>query len=181
MFSPQTRSSNAISHHHLALSFNNPSKATANLLKHNATEASIRQLAMWQCNTEDNARSAIESFVAQIFLKRHDAVLSSFMPQLWADGLDSSSISCAVGLRPVKDTPLFLEQYLEEPIDYILSKMTDDNVCRNNIVEIGNLASSSAGNSRKLFIFLVHYLAQHIKLNIEQRSKSTYIDYVFKQ
>jgi hypothetical protein len=65
---------------------------------------------------------------------------------------EDNDILAAVGFRYAKDEDLFLENYTSAPIDKILD------CSRNEIVEIGNLASAGQGASAFLFAAMASYL-----------------------
>ncbi len=53
---------------------------------------------------------------------------------------DTQIVACA-GLTLTSTAPLFSEQYLDEPIEQLISRLEGKSVSRNAIVEIGSLAS----------------------------------------
>jgi hypothetical protein len=53
-------------------------------------------------------------------------------------------VCAALGYRRAHIEPLFLEAYLNEPVETLLSNQFERCVTRNDIVEIGNLASCNA-------------------------------------
>ena len=67
----------------------------------------------------------------------------------------------AVGYRIANEKRLFLEQYLDKPIEHYLSDLDDQNpkkpLNRKHIVEIGNLAATKHGACRDLFQLLTQY------------------------
>jgi hypothetical protein len=68
-------------------------------------------------------------------------------------------ISAALGIRPAANgTPLFLEHYLDAPIENTLATKLQRPISRDSIVEVGNLAAEPPGSARYLFIALTAYL-----------------------
>lgn len=61
-------------------------------------------------------------------------------------------------MRLACEERLFLEQYLPRPIESCVGKVLKQSVRRQDIVEIGNLASAGAGASVFLFVALAAYL-----------------------
>jgi hypothetical protein len=89
-------------------------------------------------------RARIEAFVGQIYRDRFGAQVSSFLPQLLAGSDGSGALRAAVGYRLADAEPLFLEQYLDAPIEHALSGAIGAAVHRDQILEVGNLATDPA-------------------------------------
>ena len=68
------------------------------------------------------------------------------------------SILAAAGFRLAKNEPLFLEQYTQEPLEDIASRLYARTIKRDSIAEIGNLASDGKGASIFLFAAIASYL-----------------------
>lgn len=86
-------------------------------------------------------RAELEAFVRQRFERTHGAQVRSFMPTLlsiddrWGQRLG------VIGLRCAAEGPLYLEQYLDLPIERAIAAGTVTPApARRDIVEIGNLA-----------------------------------------
>lgn len=106
-------------------------------------------------------RSRVESFIAQRFMHAHGAHISQFMPRLIALFNARGNIVAALGLRHAAQESLFLEHYLQRPIEQVISSSRlsyGSTVSREGIVEIGNLASIDRFASRKLFKVLAELL-----------------------
>jgi hypothetical protein len=73
---------------------------------------------------------------------------------------DLGQVIAAIGLRRADEGALFLENYLKQPVEKIVEKATGGCVRREEIVEIGNLASAGKGASVFLFVTLAAYLRQ---------------------
>jgi hypothetical protein len=107
----------------------------------------------------DLNRSGVEAFIAKRFDQVYGAKLSYFMPYLLSAEREGK-IRGAVGFQPAKHTPLFLEAYLDKPIESTLSQKLSRNVDRDLIVEIGNLASISPKVTQTLFTLLSDIISQ---------------------
>lgn len=106
-------------------------------------------------------RAQAESFIARRFLDVHGARISEFMPELLTLSGDDGCILAAVGIRGAADEALFLEHYLDIPVESAIARKTDSAVPRpprESIVEIGNLASIDRRASRRLFQVLAGLL-----------------------
>ena len=99
-------------------------------------------------------RAQAERFIAQRFLEVHGARISEFMPELLTLSGNDGCMLAAVGIRSAADGPLFLEHYLDLPVESAIVKNAAEArpwPLRDAIVEIGNLASIDRRASRKLF------------------------------
>ena len=102
-------------------------------------------------------RHAAEEFIAAQFLKAYDARISEFMPELM--GLyDNGALSAACGLREAASESMFLEQYLEGPVETVLGEITGMPAERRTLIEIGNLSISRPGYARHLVCWLTLHL-----------------------
>lgn len=102
-------------------------------------------------------RPQVEQFSAQRFRNAHGAHISNFMPRLIALFNTRGDIVAALGLRCAAGEALFLEHYLQHPIEQAISTSPlgqHSMASRQDIVEIGNLASIDRFASRKLFRIL---------------------------
>lgn len=98
-------------------------------------------------------RSQLENLVADKFARAHGARIDAFLPYLIGLGAPEETVAIA-GLRFASDSPLFLEQYLERPIEQAISQAFRVPVDRGQIVEIGNLVSIKTGAASALFALL---------------------------
>jgi hypothetical protein len=107
-------------------------------------------------------RALVEDFIARRFFDVHGARISSFMPNLLTLFDEDGNPGAALGVRDAGYEPLFLEYYLDLPVEFVLAKNAD--LClppsRDCIAEIGNLASVDRRASRRLFGVLTAYLVQ---------------------
>jgi hypothetical protein len=106
-------------------------------------------------------RLQVEQFIAQRFLDMHGARINSFMPLLVALFGEQGNILAAVGIRSAEVDGLFLEHYLDTPVEQAISSKAGRAMSipqRDRIVEIGNLASIDRRASRSLFKALADLL-----------------------
>ena len=102
-------------------------------------------------------RKKVETFIAQRFLEVHGAQITAFMPQLLALFDDQGDVRAAVGMRDASLERLFLEYYLDLPVEQAIADQSGPGSVmaeRERIVEIGNLASIDRFASRSLFKLL---------------------------
>jgi hypothetical protein len=94
------------------------------------------------CARAGAERDALERFIKEGFQRNHGAVVRSFMPVLIGLRDAAGDIVGAAGYRPADLEPLYLEQYLDEPIEREIAKRTDEPAsARAQVAEIGNFAS----------------------------------------
>ena len=99
---------------------------------------------------EDAGRHELESYVHQRYQEIHGADICDFMPDLFALHGDGNDFLGVLGFRPADREPLFLEAYLNSPIETVLKQRLGTGPERSMIVEVGNLASSAPGGARWL-------------------------------
>ena len=80
------------------------------------------------------------------------------MPQLLALFDEQGEVLAAVGMRDASRQRLFLEYYLDHPVELSVRELAGVTVERERIVEIGNLASRDRRASRRLFNLLARHL-----------------------
>ncbi len=102
-------------------------------------------------------RRAAEDFIAGIFAQHYGARLPGFMPELMTLARDGS-VKAAVGIRSARD-PLFLERYLDEPIESAIERIAGRSVPRRAIAEVGQLAADRPGAGTALMLNLPRHLA----------------------
>ena len=81
-----------------------------------------------------------------------------FMPCLLGLHGDNGEVQGAVGLRSAQRRPLFLERYLDEPIELAVARRSGRPVPREEIVEVGNLAAFGSASARLLIVALTDLL-----------------------
>ena len=101
-------------------------------------------------------RPTAEAFVRDVFAEHYQASVSSFAPTLTLFEQDEQLIAAA-GWRSAGDEPLFLERYLDAPIEHSVAQLAGQNVARDRIVEVGNLATTRQGSS----VHVIFLLAEH--------------------
>jgi Thermostable hemolysin len=108
----------------------------------------------------DPARADVEALIRRVYAERFGARVERFAPVLVSlqegDGPHTRTVAAA-GYRPATQ-PLFLERYLDRPVDHMLAA---DGVApsRAHIVEVGHLAAARPGEGRRLILRLAQHLA----------------------
>lgn len=108
---------------------------------------------------EDASRADIEHFIHQRFATAHHADVHHYLPELLALNDSHGRLVAAAGVRLADEGPLFLERYLDQPLEAEVSRMAGTDLERKSMVEVGNLASLSAGSARIMIIAVTWLLA----------------------
>ena len=102
---------------------------------------------------DDAGRAQVEAAVAEKFHSAWQASVTHFMPRLLSMQC-MGSCSAVAGIRPPASGPLFLERYLDLPVEKVLANTVQQAVARRDLVEVGNLVSSQRGASHLLFLVM---------------------------
>jgi hypothetical protein len=105
-----------------------------------------------------SGRSDVESFIEHIYGKTYHALIGKHYPYLLSVRDKDGRILAALGFRLAGQQPLFLERYMDVPVEGGVSAAFARTIARTQIVEIGNLASAGHGAS----IFLIAALMSHL-------------------
>jgi len=101
-------------------------------------------------------RQALEKFIHERYAQVYGANVAHYLP--WLLALQHiEALHAVVGLRPGASGGFFVEQYLDSPIETLLSLKQEKEVPRAHIVETGNLAAAR-GSSPLLFLLLTEVL-----------------------
>lgn len=103
------------------------------------------------------ARTEVEHYVAKQFANVYGANVKDYLPQLLSLRCNNM-LSAVTGFCPAASSPLFVEHYLDIPVEDEIQHLSSRPVNRSSIVEIGNLAASQRGASQLLFILLASIL-----------------------
>ena len=102
-------------------------------------------------------RAVVEAYIKEGFRAAYGADLQSLMPRLFTLSSSEAGLLCAFGLRAAADSRLYMEQYLDLPVEEIISRHENCPVARSQVIEVGNLVSSPGG-ARAAIISLTRYL-----------------------
>jgi len=106
-------------------------------------------------------RPELESFVREKFQRGHGATVSTFMPTLLSFRDAGGGLRGVIGLRAAAPAALYLEQYLEQPIECAIAAATGQRVQRGEVVEVGNLAGANCRAAMRMVAALPSYLLSH--------------------
>jgi hypothetical protein len=102
-------------------------------------------------------RAAVERFISQCFAENFGCRIEGFMPRLFSLHNRDGEMCGAFGLRSAHRN-LFLEQYLDTPIEQTIAARTGRRVERRAIVEVGHFSGSFPGAVRAMIGLLTERL-----------------------
>ncbi len=103
-------------------------------------------------------RRRVEAFVEATFARAYGSRICAHYPTLMSVQDETGRIYAVAGFRFARESALFLEQYLDQPVEAALGRVKGEAPSRNAIAEIGNLASDGRGASLFLFLSLAGHL-----------------------
>ena len=122
-------------------------------LAHLARPARIEQLPR-----NHPRRACLERFIAEVYLRRYGARIDHFAQQLIAFQDEVGNWLAAAGYTPAGNAALFVEQYLDVPVEEALTARIGTPVARHQVVEAGNLAAVGPGAARDMIVSLAGLL-----------------------
>ena len=102
-------------------------------------------------------RSEIEHFISQRFADCFGSKVEAFMPRLFSLRNQDGAICGAFGLRSASRR-LFLEQYLDLPIEKELAACAAGTFSRQSIIEVGHFSGTFPGSVRAMIKLLTERL-----------------------
>ena len=115
-------------------------------------------LRLAEARADAPERAELEAFVRNAFARKHDASVTSFMPTLLSFRDAGGGLRGVIGLRSAAPKPLYLEQYLEQPVEAAIATATGQSVQRHQVVEVGNLAGMNCRAAMRMVAALPAYL-----------------------
>jgi len=103
-------------------------------------------------------RPDLERFIYNSYRLAYGARVKQFMPLLVSLRNAKGDLLAVCGFRHAGAEKLFLETYLDEPIEDILTSKSGGRVAREDIVEVGNFAAFRPGMSRHMIAVLAAYI-----------------------
>ncbi|MBI5437240.1 MAG: thermostable hemolysin [Nitrosomonadales bacterium] len=117
-----------------------------------------RPFAVHFSQPDADDRAEIERFISDIFHQAYGAEIKRFKPCLMSLRDQDNKLVAACGFRNAALEPLFLETYLDQPIEAVLSERTGFPVKRSDIVGVGNFSVAEPGMARHLIAAIVTQL-----------------------
>lgn len=114
-----------------------------------------------QCRVQQIGESGYAE--AAHFIRRYYRLAFAARPHINARHLitlhdNNQRLRAAVGVNVAGAEPLFLEQYLDAPLQHCISEQSGAQVRREQIVEVASLAADGSGAGRQLFMALTEGL-----------------------
>ncbi|MDD5029167.1 MAG: thermostable hemolysin [Rhodoferax sp.] len=120
-------------------------------------QAPMQTTSVLHVDQHSPRRPEAEDFIKRIFEDRYNAHVNTFTPDLMV--LEQRGvIVAAAGWRSARDSTLFLERYLDTPIEQTMAHLASTPISRERIVEVGHLAAQRPGTSIFLFRAMASYL-----------------------
>lgn len=110
------------------------------------------------CGPDAPERAELEQFIGVVFRRAYGASIRHFMPQLMSLRDAGGKLLAVCGLRNAESGSLFLETYLDAPVEALIAGRAAQEVTRRDIVEIGNLAVAEPGLAPHLLASVSRYL-----------------------
>jgi hypothetical protein len=104
-------------------------------------------------DTLSSHRAELEDYVSRCFKRAYSAEVTEFAPLL-LELRCVSNTSGVAGIRPASAQPLFLESYLDEPVETVARQFAGEPVERHEIAELCNLAALRPGACQLINIIL---------------------------
>jgi len=101
--------------------------------------------------------AAAETFVSNVFREHYQAAPQNFTPNFIMLERNEELLAAA-GWRCAADDRLFLESYLDRPVETLVSGLAGRPVSRERIVEVGHLAVTRRGGSVDVILTLAAHL-----------------------
>lgn len=112
----------------------------------------------WHAARDRHERRRLEGLIRERFAVEHGACIHHFLPRLFGLWQATGPVA-AVGMQHAREGTLFVERYLDLPVEEALRQGLGMRTHRADIGEIGNLATLRPGLQRRLFLHLVEQLA----------------------
>jgi len=117
----------------------------------------IDEITAHPVNQHDACRYEVEQFIAAVFYQSYQAKIDSFMPELIALRDQNGVLMAAFGIHQASAGALFLEQYIDQPIEALFSEKLRLPIAREAITSIGNLAVANPRNAAILIAHVIKY------------------------
>ena len=110
----------------------------------------------------DTRRDELERYVQAAFAHRHGATVRSFMPTLLGFRDRAGALRGVAGVRGAGEEPLYLEQYLDRPVEQVLAGVALGRAApvatRHEIAEVGNLAAATRRDAVRMVAHVPDWL-----------------------
>jgi len=91
-------------------------------------------------------------FIQENYARSYGASIDSFMPKIMRVAGAMGDYSAVMGFRLAAEERLFLEGYMDDPIEDVIARHLGRPVKRAEIIEVGNLAEAEPGGARMALV-----------------------------
>lgn len=105
-----------------------------------------------------DSETEIREFIASTFALHYNATIDTFCDRLLGVCSPEGQLCAAAGYNLAEEGPLFLEQYLDCPLEVHMQQQFGLEIQRTEIAEVGNLATTQVGGAR----MLIELMTQHL-------------------
>lgn len=106
----------------------------------------------------DPQRARVERFIHDVYLQRYGARVRHYAPVLVSLHDEAGELLAAAGYRTGDTGSLFLERYLQQPVESLLQQGTAVHVPRARVAEVGHLSAVQPGAGKRL----IHLMGPHL-------------------
>ncbi len=124
----------------------------------------LQEITAFEVHQTHADRREVEAFIHAVFYRAYGAKVKNFMPKLIALRDENHQLMAAFGMREASVSSLFLEQYIDEPIEIVMAKTLNQTIYRADLTEIGNLA---VVNPRNAGILISHVIQHSIHAGVQ--------------
>jgi hypothetical protein len=108
-------------------------------------------------------RAGLQRFIAESFARVYGARIAHFAEQLVGLPEATGGWAAAAGYTLAAQRRLFVEQYLDRPVEQAIAAALGEGIARSQIVEVGNFAAHTPGAARQVIscmTALLHHLGR---------------------
>ena len=105
-------------------------------------------------------RAGLQRFIADSFARVYGASIVNFAEQLVGLPEAAGGWAAAAGYTLAAKTRLFVEHYLDQPVEQAIAAALGVAIERNQVVEVGNFAARSPGSARQVITCMTALLHQ---------------------
>ncbi len=97
-------------------------------------------------------RQSLQAFIAAAYRRIYGARVEHFARQLVGLRNSAGGWSAGLGYTLARPDALFVEHYLDRPVEHEIASRLGIAIGRNQVVEVGNLAACGPGAARRLIV-----------------------------
>ncbi len=102
-------------------------------------------------------RGEVIDYIHRKFAQAYNADVKTFMPNFIRVRYANGSYKSVMGYRDAANHRLYLEHYLDEPVEVMIGRYLGQTIDRASIVEVGNMVEDQPGDARLAIITATAY------------------------